>query len=461
MQLNGFETQEEEKPKSKATKILLISMILVFILMIGIILTIMYLQQKIFTVYVNGVAVNLPEETIIFEDSGKIYISIKDIAKTLGYDVHNGEYKLFTEDSNKCYVQSAKETASFYLNSNKISKMPPIQTKDYEDYTIQEPVISKNEKLYCSPEGLQIGFNATWKYDEASNTVEIFTLPYLVTFYTPIMEQYGYQGVSDDFENQKAILYNMFVVTKENGMYGLVNKDNKEIISPKYKKMTFNENAREFYVQDSTNKVGIVTEAGITKINLIYDAIEKIDKKSGLYVVKSSNKYGVLSNSGDIVIHLEYDQIGVDISNFPTNNISNKYLLYENMIPVCQNKKWGAFNKLGKLIIPLELDEIGYKASSSTTGKVVNSLLIVPSYKAVVFGKKFDKDVRYGIYDYEGVQIIPFGLQSAYSITSAGVNTYYMDYNGTTLNIENYIEKQYEKQGKTKPTDTTNTVSNS
>lgn len=76
-----------------------------------------------------------------------------------------------------------------------------------------------------------------------------------------------------------------------------------------------------------------------------------IDKTTGLYIVKSGNKYGVLDNSGNIVIHLEYEKIGIDTTRFLKNNISNKYLLFENIIPVYQNQKWGLFDKTGKTIL--------------------------------------------------------------------------------------------------------------
>lgn len=457
MQISGMEIPDNQK-KSKISKILLVAIILIFILIVGIMLLILYIQKGTFKVYIDGVSVTLEEETIVKDDSGKIYISIKDIAKALGYDAHNGEFKLYTEDTNKCYVDNENETASFFLNSNKISKTIPKQTEDYEDYTIQEPVISKNEKLYCSAEGIQVGFNVTFNYDEKANSVQIYTLPYLVEFYTPTMVKYGYEGISKNFNNQKAILYNMFIVNKEKGLFGVVTKENKEIISPKYKEMEFNENAQEFYVTDSTSKVGIVTNAGKTKINLLYDSIYRVDKKTGLYVVKSNNKYGVLSNTGDIVIHLEYEQIGVDTTSYPSNNISNKYLLYDNMIPVYRNKKWGVFDKTGKLIIPIELDALGFVSGTSgnSSGKIVNNLLLIPSYKAIVVGQDYDKVKRYGVYDNEGNQLIPLALQSAYSVTNGGVDTYYMEYNNTTLNIEDYIARQYEKNGKKKPTETTN-----
>ncbi len=109
-----------------------------------------------------------------------------------------------------------------------------------------------------------------------------------------------------------------------------------------------------------------------------------IDKDNGLYLAKNGNKYGILGDKGDIIIHLEYDQIGIDSSKFPSNEISNKYLLYDELIPVYQNKKWGAFDKTGKQIIPIEFDTIGCTLKSNANA---NNLVIIPSYKAIVLGK--------------------------------------------------------------------------
>lgn len=463
MQISGGRVVKENNKSNKASKILLVCIALAILAIMVVLGVMIYLQKNVFRIYIDGELTQLEKDTIIIEDTGKIYIDIKAIAKYLGYESHNGEYKLYTEDVNKCYVDCENETASFYLNSNKISKMPPDQTQDYEDYVIDEPVISKNGKLYCSPEGIKIGFNVTFDYNQEKNRIQIYTLPYLVKYYDTTIKKYGYSGVSENFDNQKAILYGMFVVKKENGLYGVVTINNNEIISSKYSKMVFNENAQEFYVTSTTNKVGIVNNKSETKINLLYDQIKMLDKESGLYLVKSNGKYGVLDEKGNTVIHLEYDSIGVDATKFSSNNISNKYLLFDNAIPVYQNKKWGLFDKTGKLIVPLEFDYIG---CLGTSNKVVNNLLIIPSYKAIVLGKDVQLDTKkerkYAIYDFEGNEIVPCVLNTAYSVTSGGIDTYYMDYyDQKDVNIEKYIEKLYELQGKTKPTvQNTDTIEN-
>ena len=195
MQIRGGKLQYDNHEKNKKiTKIILICIILVFILMIAVMCTIMYLQKSILHVYINGKSVNFAKDTVIIdEQTGKIHVDITGIANSLGYDYHKGEFKLYTEDENKCWVECEEETASFFLNSNKISKVVPDQTKDYEDYTITDPVIRINDKLYCTPEGIKIGFNVMFDYNQKTNSIEIYTLPYLVENYTKQFKDLGYK----------------------------------------------------------------------------------------------------------------------------------------------------------------------------------------------------------------------------------------------------------------------------
>lgn len=445
MQISGEEMFNNQDKTKKTSKIILISMLVLTVLIIGVFFVLLVIPDDSMKVYVNGVKKDLAEDVILIDENGKAYISIKDIAGYLGYTAHNGEYKLFSEDTNKCYVESADETASFFLNSNKILKMPPNQKENYEKYLIDAPVINKNGKLYTTEEGVKVGFNVT--FEITGNSVQIYTLPYLVTYYTPIMEKYGYEELNEDFNNQKAILYNMFVVKSTNGLYGVVTSGNNEIISSKYKSMEFNESAQEFFVTSSTDKVGIVNSKAETKINLMYDDIKMLDKTNGLYVVKSNNKYGVLDSSGNTIIHLEFNEIGIDTTKFTSNGIENKYLLLDNLIPVQKNGKYGFFDITGKEVMQPIYDTIGY-SEGNVNGKIVDNIVVIPSYKAIVVGKKKTDNktekIQYGIYDYKGNEIVPCVLDNAYSITNNGVSTYYMEHNGQTINIEEYIE-QYNK----------------
>lgn len=447
MQISGGKLRYEENntQNKKISKIILAFIIVMFVAIIAIICTIIYIQKNALTVYIDGKTVSLKDGIIIKDDnSDKLYIDIKGIAEYLGYSAHNGEYKIETEDTNKCWVECKNETASFYLNSNKISKVAPNTTDDYEDYTITDSVLNKNGKLYSTEEGIEIGFNVSFSYNSETNTITIYTLSYLVNYYSNTLKTSGFNGTSESFANQKAVLYGLFVVQKDNNLYGVIDSSGEEIIGSRYKSIEFNENGKEFYVKNNSNKIGIMTNTGATKISIVYDSIDMIDKNSGLYVVKNNNKYGVLDSTGSIVIYLEYEKIGIDTSKFSSDNISNKYLLYESVIPVYQNEKWGLFNTKGEIVVPVEYDEIGCSVGISGNSSA-NNVLLIPNYKGIVFGKKVENsnDKKYGVYNNEGELLIPFGLDNVYSITSAGVLEYKMEYHDTTSDLEEYLVSVY------------------
>lgn len=454
MEIIGNSLYEDEKNKrKKTTRIIIILIVILMLMVVGIIVAVIYMQSLQFKTYIDGKNTSLPEDTFIIDNANnKVYVSIKDIAKYLGYEVHNGEYKVLSEDTNKCYVESANETASFYLNSNKINKVAPDTNEDYESYTISEPVKMVKDKLYVLSEGIEKGFNVQFTYDAEKNNVQIFTLSYLVQYYNPQVVKYGFDGISEEFSNQKAILYDMFVVNKttdKNVRCGVIDPTGKEIIATRYDEIDFKESTQEFFV--STNKkVGILLSNGSIKIGISYDEIKLIDKELGLYLVKNNNKYGVLDEQANYVIHMECDAIGVDTTQYPSNNIENQYILFGNAIPIRQGQKWGLYNKSGQLILPIEYDSIGCTTSNSQK-KATNSLLIIPEYEAIIVCK----DRVYGIVDSTGKQLVPCLLTTIYSTTTGGVDEYFMEYNEQVYNIKEYFE-----QNKIATPKTTNNSSN-
>ena len=183
---------------------------------------------------------------------------------------------------------------------------------------------------------------------------------------------------------------------------------------------------------------------GATKISLSYDEIKVLDRDLGLYLVKNNNKYGVVNDKEQYVIHLEYDAIGIDASTYPSNPITNQYLLFDNIIPVKQGNKWGLFNKKGEKVIEIEYDSIGCIAST-VKDKIVNNLLVIPDIEAIVICK----DKKYGLITSSGQELLPCALNVMYSVTNAGIDDYYMVYpymdaenkqQEITYNIFEYLE---------------------
>lgn len=443
------ENSEKDNKTKKISKIILISIFILIILIIAIIFVILNLQSSQFRIIIDGETIsNVPDDLfVIDEQTGKVYVSIKDFASytntgaseenEYAYVSHDGEYKLDIQDTTKCYIENNYETASFFLNSNKVCKLEKESTDDYEVYEISEQVrdIYNNGKLYILSEGIEIGFNLKFTYNKDKNNITIMTLPYLLDQYNEALVDEGYDEIDSNFNNQKAVLYNLFVTKRENGSeYGVLDNKLNEVINIRYRQIEFNENKKEFFVTNSSGNVGIFLSNGATKINLVYDEIKMIDNgsNSGLYLVKSNNKYGVIDDKDVKVIYPEYDKIGIDLSTFSNNDISNQYLLCDNLIPVKQNNKWGLYNKQGEEILPVEYDSIGCIATS-IKDKITNNLLVIPEINAIVICK----DKLYGLIDYTGKELIPCATDVMYIVTNAGVNTYYMNYTVENPDAEN------------------------
>lgn len=434
--MNLIENEEVEKKNKKSKTIMIIISIfiaLLLILSIGLVYLIYDIQKDMIKLNIDDTLItNFADDMFLFEDD-TIYISIKDFAKLVNYQVYNGDHT--SEDITKGYIQNQYEEASYTLNSNKLYKTL-LSGKDYEYYTLEKPVKMKNSKLYISIDGVQIATTSAISYNAENKKFTVYTLPYLATYYTNKFNDSAVGDEKADFSNQKALLYNMIVVKNENGKYGVRSLDKKEIIGTKYASIKFIESSKDFIVTTDDKKMGILASNGVTKIQPEYDEIKQIDKDLNLYLVKNGNKYGVINQNGNIVIYLEYDSIGIDATQFASNNIKNQYLLFDNCIAVQKNKKWGLFDKTGKQILPIEYDGIGCIAGTQSN-KTNNNLLIIPKYECIVVAK----DKKYGIINSRGEVYIPCVLDSVYSVTSGGQDSYYMVQGEKTLDIIEYLEK--------------------
>ena len=429
----------EPKIDNNNKKIMSIILVIVGILVVlSVILVcwIMYLQSTVLKVSIDGVQKSFEEGFFVFEEN-EVYVPIKEFAKLVGYDVYNGEYRKNTEDTNKCYIETINEVATFSLGSNKIYKINPGETS-YESFTIENPVKNINGKLYISSEGIKIACNVSFIHYRDQNSIVIWTLPKLVESYTSVATKAGYAMISADFSSQKALLQELIVGQKENGKLGVINLKGEDVIGAKYDAISFLESTKEFFVTNDVKKVGILSIKGETKIPLENDGLQLLDNDLRLYLATSNGKKGVLDKNGKIIIYREYDEIGIDSTLFPSNDIKNEYLLFDNAIPVMKDGKYGLFDKNGKEILPLNYSGFGYVAST-TKDKSVNNLLVLPEYEGIVlnidYGEEQNKIKKYGIVNSLGEELVPFGLEEIYSITSQGKEEYFVVYQGNTLSL--------------------------
>lgn len=456
----GWNSEEEESNKSgmKMSSKILIAIIICLIVIISLIGVLMiYIQTTSYKVYFDGEKYNKDISNLSESIDGVTYIQIEEFAKLVKYDYHKGEYKNFTIEEDKCYVQNKNETASFYLNDNKVCKLPIGKvTEDYRVYEAENTVKELNGKMYATIDAIQKAFNV--QIYEGKNSLTIFTLEYLVSYYNDKVTSWGYASIADQaFENTKSILYNCLIVKKEDGLYKIINLDNtKEIVSDKYSSIEFIENTQEFFVTNSLNKVGIINLDGSTKIDPEYNSIEVLDKESELYLIKENGKCGVVRSGNITIIYPEYDSIGLKVEEYP-NHKNSKYVLLDKLIPVCKGEKYGAFDKDGNLILKLEYNGFGCNKKQVEIGgikKDVNPVLTIERCNGIVV-KKGDK---YGIKSVDGKDLVSINLDNIYSVENEDKKIeYYMLYKNTELNI---IEELIKAKLIEEENDVTNTQEN-
>ena len=224
---NDEESITNKKGMETSSKILLaiVVCIVVIIVIAGILL--INIKQTTFTITIDGLSATTNIDNLIIQRDNESYINIEKFAKLVDYEYHKGEYKAFTVAEDKCYVQGKDETASFYLNDNKVCKLPIDKLdQDYEEFTIDKTIIKENGDMYASIDAINLAFNVI--VEQTKNSLTISTLDYIVNLYDTRVKSWGYTSISDqNFENKKSILYGYLIVKKNsNGLYKIIDNKN-------------------------------------------------------------------------------------------------------------------------------------------------------------------------------------------------------------------------------------------
>ena len=428
-----FSDNKENKTK-KTIKIVVICIVIVLIAIIGIVSYMVYLDSTQLKVVLNGQQNADVKNLLVTESDGTIYVPVRAISSYLGYNCYNGEYNNKSESTSKSYVQCEGEVANLTLNSNKIYKLN-LQNQD-DGYTyvyMDKPVIARNGELYITTDGMQKVFNTTFQYDTQRNVISIYTSAFLVEQYNVSVLDFGYTQLSENFENNKAVVRNMLVVTDDQN-YGVINAtDGSEILECKYDDIVYQESTGDFIVS-SNGKYGIIGADKKTKVDINYDDIKLMDYDAELYLVERDNKYGVIDFNGNTKIYAENDQIGIDITQFEENDLKTGYILVDNLIPVEKGDKWGLFDKNGNQVVEFEYDSFGYIANDNRDA--VN-LLVIPDYNVIVACI----DDRYTLLNSSGKQ--PFGafVDDIYMTINGGEKSYKMIANDKEYDVEEYLDR--------------------
>lgn len=459
MEWNSEEKENTKKGVSSSSKLLIGIIACVIVIIILLLLLLLNMEEEtIFSINVDGKAVTTTKNELLTTIDNETYVNIEEFAKLTGYEYHKGEYKSYVAEENKCYVEGANETASFYLNDNKVYKLEVNKNEEnYEEYEIGNTIKAINGKMYGPVDSIKKAFNVI--IEESETNLSIYTLEYLVTTYDEKVMQWGYTSIANQsFENKKAILYGYLIVKKDGGLYKIIDTNNtKEIVLDRYNSIEFSENMQEFFVTNSSNQVGVINLDGTTKIETTYEEIFVLDKETDLYLIKKSEKYGVIKGANVTIIFPEYDAIGLT----NTSISSNKYLLLDKLIPVYKEKKWGAYDKQGNLVLKVEYDEFGYNSNNIEINGIKTSVQPVLEIERAN-GIVVKQQGKYGLVNLSGEILVPIAVDGIYAINDAEneEEKYYMLYKENELNVIERLIKAGLLEDTNATDETTNTIQN-
>lgn len=471
-----FSSELAKTNKQKKT-VLFIIIILSIILVFLIAATIMVKQKEAnrFKTYYNGKETTFKPSFMIQADDGTYYISIKEMADLEGYTYNPGEYKKYEEVEDSCNVSKDIEIVSlvagrdyFYKTIDKTnsaeytiknyaaSKSSKNQTYSFpstaangsvETYEIDKPVELFNGELYAPVDIISDIFNVRVVQKEKS--ISIQSLSYVYYKASNTIAEAGYTTMSGDFEDVKALIYDMAVISTGTfqGVLSLTNPEDDLIISTQYSELQFIQNSKEFLATATGNNnaktVGLISSSGKMIIRPTqYDQISVLSDKNGLYLVKSGQNYGVLDRNGDIVVYVDYQEIGLDnMSDFPLEDTTNASVLFEKFIPVVDNGKYGLYNIEGVETLKPVYDSFGYLILTDEPTRELNVLSIPASLG--IKGLVVKLNGYYGIYDMTTESLcVPCVFEKIYAETKASVTTYYLQAPGENpISLELFIEQ--------------------
>jgi len=429
LNVEDFGVQKKNNSK-KITTIIIVIMVFILLVMAIIAGSIYYLKEPGLVISLNGRSSEDLLNIIMVDENNPstVYIPIKKIARYFNYESFSGNYNTKSEENNQCYAQSSQEVAMFTLNSDIIYKKDLTRNSNYEYVRISEPVKGINGELCTTIDGIEKAFNVSFSYSIANKKMDIYTVPFLIKSYNNFVVNKGYAKISDDFNNQKAILDEMLVVEKGKSGLGVIDLSGNIILEPKYNEIQYLQYSSDFLVT-SNGKKGIISKYKRTKLDIQYDNIELMDFEQGLYKIQKNRVYGIVNIiNSSVVANLDYDEIGINASRFSENNITSNYIIAGKLIPVKKDNKWGFIDTKGQVVAECQFKELGYSAPNNKSGY---SLLVIPGYNVIIVG---NDNSKYDIMTTDGNVIWGFyPFDSIYMAFESGQTKYKALYGSTLI----------------------------
>ncbi|MBR1654249.1 MAG: WG repeat-containing protein [Clostridia bacterium] len=487
---------DESYSKSGDTRKIMIAgivgIVLLLIIIIALLVVVVMVNSNSLGITINNKKYNASQILYETPENG-MYIKIEDLSNAIGYSYKSGG--LTDEDENKCYVtnQNIEESTFFEVDSKEIYKVMG-DTGETEYYTLDNPIIKVDGKIYMPINSVDVAMNAVLttnkrKYSIAS--IESIESRYNNSSDKTLVMNDSIVWNTNYLSNKKLLKKQLVIITDGNERLGIAkvgieqskgtgkNKKSKistvttsAIIDPKYTDIKYVEKYNQLIVE-SNGKKGIIqlydNNGEIDKetiVSLQYEDIKPISQN--LFLISQADststsssekneKYGILdtsNNSEDIILPIEYDQIGIDISTFPNNGLNNEYVIYDTLIPVRKGELWGFVNLKGKIIVKLEYSDFGCVGKNTN-----NNVLLVPDIEGIVV----KKDNKYGIISKTNRTLIKTELTRVYKSVVDNTMQYTMVYGGKEYNIVDYIKNpsKYDSNSNSKTKNTTiNTTNN-
>lgn len=260
----------------------------------------------------------------------------------------NGKKGLFVNGKQKmeCDYQT--------IEYNQESKLIIVKRNDkYGVYNLSGDVIIPTENKEISIRGIRI---------VAKNDNEI--------------KEYDFTGTKIRDNKYKSVSStpneDFFITVNQSNRYGLINKNNIEVIENKYAYLEYL-TGRYFTVYSDENKIGVIDSDGKLILDMKYDVVQKIKGSNIIQAINIENKLIELyteeikqigkMEDANIYIYDNYvklvSQYNVMYFKFDGNKISSKELFKDNtLFPIVYNGKWGYENKDGKIVIGANYDYV-------------------------------------------------------------------------------------------------------
>lgn len=159
-------------------------------------------------------------------------------------------------------------------------------------------------------------------------------------------------------------------IIKRNGKYGICSANGKILMEPQYSEMNCEGDlciVSRFIEQSEQTKMGLINHSSLKEIvPTIYEHIESLSYE-GDYLIKSNNKFGLISKTGQVILPANYNFLKVtDLYDNDEWILANAYgeVTQSYYGSDVTGGNWGVINKKGDTILPFKFKEISFENDS-------------------------------------------------------------------------------------------------